>query len=204
MLHILYNTKAPSYLTLVSMLRREIHLLSLALPPTTLALDDLKLAYRQHFSTLVIRPPRKQDTVLLGTTDPGKRFKKKYKGKCSRCGKQGHKSVDCYQDPKNAHKNPRAAATAAAAITNPPSAVRPPLFCTYCKGTNHTIDRCFKKRDDDKAKSSATAAPAVTAMVLICIENIQFYTAPSADVAFTTTSRQRITATTFSDHCHCG
>ena len=33
-------------------------------------------------------------------------LKKSFKGKCSTCGKQGHKSVDCWEKEKNASKWP--------------------------------------------------------------------------------------------------
>ena len=34
-----------------------------------------------------------------------KRFKKKYKGRCKKCGKYGHKSADCRSDPSNSNNN---------------------------------------------------------------------------------------------------
>ena len=33
--------------------------------------------------------------------------KKKFKGKCNNCGKQGHMARDCWNDPKNADKRPK-------------------------------------------------------------------------------------------------
>ena len=34
-------------------------------------------------------------------------LKKSFTGKCSTCGKQGHKSVDCWEKEKNASKQPQ-------------------------------------------------------------------------------------------------
>ena len=46
--------------------------------------------------------------AATSTTGGNQRFnqKKKFNGKCNECGKQGHKAVDCWNNPKNASKRP--------------------------------------------------------------------------------------------------
>lgn len=36
---------------------------------------------------------------------------------------------------------------------------RKPLLCTYCKRTNHTVDRCWNKERDEKAAAAAASNP---------------------------------------------
>jgi hypothetical protein len=49
----------------------------------------------------------KGSVMLVATPPPeGKKFPKHFKQSCSLCGKQGHKSVDLYSRPENAHKRP--------------------------------------------------------------------------------------------------
>ena len=31
----------------------------------------------------------------------------KFNGNCNQCGKKGHKAIDCWENPKNAHKRPK-------------------------------------------------------------------------------------------------
>jgi hypothetical protein len=61
-------------------------------------------------------------------------------------GKEGHKSLDCYTRPENAHKNPRnKAAHKALVAASPPKLT---ITCSYCKKTGHAKKHCYKKRND--------------------------------------------------------
>jgi hypothetical protein len=59
-----------------------------------------------------------------------------FKGKCSKCGKYGHKRAECRSSPTKD--------VAAMAQGNGPQTKAGGLYCTYCKKPGHTKDRCFK------------------------------------------------------------
>ena len=77
----------------------------------------------------------------------------KFKGKCHKCGKYGHKGSDC--------KNPNSPSTGNTNAGNNTSNTKNSsngkgkFFCTYCKGTNHTVDRCFKRIKAEKNNDTA-------------------------------------------------
>jgi hypothetical protein len=62
-------------------------------------------------------------SVMLVATPPPKvnEFPKQFKKSCSLCGKQGHKSVDCYSIPENAQKKPGFKANEKALTTTEPN-----------------------------------------------------------------------------------
>ena len=91
-------------------------------------------------------------------------FKKQFKKECRICGKKGHKGADCWDLPKNAHKRPgnkRSHKPEAANITG--GYKGPP--CDYCKMTNHSTDRCFKKQKDEKQKKKDNSERAEVLMI---------------------------------------
>jgi hypothetical protein len=97
-------------------------------------LDYVQAKYREIYATLKKRQGKSSSKIpvmLLATTPPKKKFTKPFKKDCSLCGKQGHKSVDCYTRPENAHKNPHNKAPNKALVTEGPPT------CTYCKKTGH-------------------------------------------------------------------
>jgi hypothetical protein len=54
-----------------------------------------------------IKTQPKGSIMLVDTPPPkGKRVPIQFKKSCCLCGKHGHKSVDCYSRPDNAHKKP--------------------------------------------------------------------------------------------------
>jgi cobalamin biosynthesis Co2+ chelatase CbiK len=85
--------------------------------------------------------------MLLTTTK--KKLHKQFKKKCCLCGKQGHKSVDCYSRPENAHKKH---GYKAAALTTTSSTPKADITCQYCHKKGHTEKQCFKKKREDKVK----------------------------------------------------
>jgi hypothetical protein len=58
-----------------------------------------------------------------------------FKGKCSKCGKYGHKRTECKSTKDVA---------AVAQGKGPHTKSFGGLYCTYCKKPGHTKDRCFK------------------------------------------------------------
>mgnify|MGYP003529781724 CR=1 FL=1 len=85
--------------------------------------------------------------------------KRQIKTDCNVCGKKGHKGVDCWENPKNAHKRPKnwkskAEKSNSALIADTKTATKKDLFCTYCKKTNHKVENCFQKQRHEKANES--------------------------------------------------
>jgi hypothetical protein len=71
-------------------------------------LDSFHVKFREIYATIQASKTRynpKDTPVMLQSTNK-KKFPKQFKKNCSLCGKQGHKSVDCYSRPENAHKKP--------------------------------------------------------------------------------------------------
>ena len=45
------------------------------------------------------------DDEALFVKGTNKKIKKQFKGSCRICGKQGHKAIDCWENPRNKNKN---------------------------------------------------------------------------------------------------
>jgi hypothetical protein len=84
--------------------------------------------------------------------------KKSFKKDCSLCGKQGHKSVNCWNKSENAHNKPGAKIPDKALSATTKSSVT----CPYCHKTGHTEQQCYKKR-----KQSAKKDKEVNVMLLV-------------------------------------
>jgi hypothetical protein len=157
---VIYNTKAPAYQMQVTILKDQTNTESIRLKNDTNCVKEVTLNYVQTkfseiYSMLQLNKGRpssstsaKGPVVLLatGTSSTKKKFTKPFKKDCSLCGKQGHKSVDCYTHPEKAHKNPRNKVNQKALVTTSPT--RSTISCTYCQKTGHTEKNCFKKRND--------------------------------------------------------
>ena len=65
---------------------------------------------------------------------------KKYKGRCSSCGKIGHKKEDCWENKNKKVQSEKA--------------TREDRFCGYCKRKGHTEPYCNKKKKDEREKKS--------------------------------------------------
>jgi hypothetical protein len=71
-----------------------------------------------------------------------------FKKSCSLCGRQGHKSVNCFSRLENAHKKPGFKAIEKALTTTAPTS-KSCLTCTYCQKPGHAEKRCYKKKNDE-------------------------------------------------------
>jgi hypothetical protein len=80
-------------------------------------------------------------------SSPKKKFTKQFKKNCSLCGKQGHKSPDCYSRPENAHKK---SGYKPAALTAAPLIPKSDITCHFCNKKGHTEKKCFKKKREEK------------------------------------------------------
>ena len=73
----------------------------------------------------------------------------RYKGKCNKCGKQGHKAVDCRSNGAGANK-----------AKNGKGGGGGKKFegkCHYCQKTGHRASDCFKKKRDKGREQANTA-----------------------------------------------
>jgi hypothetical protein len=152
---IIYNTKAPAYQMQVTILKDQITTESIRLKNDTSyvkedTLDYVQAKFRELYSVVQLHKGHpsssvKGPVVLLttGTSPTTKKFTKPFKKDCSLCGKQGHKSVDCYTCPENTHKNPRNKANPKALVAaSPPGST---ISCTYCQNTGHTETKLFQQ-----------------------------------------------------------
>ncbi|CAI6356301.1 unnamed protein product [Macrosiphum euphorbiae] len=72
------------------------------------------------------------------------------KGNCHICGKYGHYARDCRfkkGNPRNEGNKPS---------TNRPTA-NAYLICTYCSKQGHTIDKCYKKKNEDRRRKGESS-----------------------------------------------
>ena len=77
-----------------------------------LTIEDMEEAMDQVWrqSGAAKKSDKDDNELALASQDQGKSGKKKnyrFKGNCNKCGKFGHKGVDCWMDPKNADKRPK-------------------------------------------------------------------------------------------------
>jgi hypothetical protein len=96
-------------------------------------------------------------------TTPRKSFPKNFKKDCRLCGKQGHKSVDCWNKPENTHKKPGAKLPDKALSATTKSSIT----CYYCHKTGHTEHNCYKK-----CNKSAKKEEKVNVMLLVTDHNL--------------------------------
>ena len=71
-------------------------------------------------------------------------FVKTFKGKCRNCGKQGHKSVDCWEKEENKHKRPKNYTTE----KKGKGRHNPNIICYNCKEKGHIKSKCPKLKEE--------------------------------------------------------
>jgi hypothetical protein len=71
-------------------------------------LESVKVKFREIYATIQASKTRTypKDTPVMLLSKNKKKLPKQINKSGSVCGKQGHKSVDCYSRPENAHKKP--------------------------------------------------------------------------------------------------
>jgi hypothetical protein len=138
---IIYSTNPAAYQVPLAIIKDQIRLEDIRLKADITYVREVTLIYVQGKSS------SKGPVMLLttGTSPTEKKFTQPFKKDCSLFGKQGHKSVECYTRPENAHKNPHNQATNKPLGTAGPP--RSPLSCTYCKKTGHAEKNCYSTQD---------------------------------------------------------
>jgi hypothetical protein len=93
--HIMYNTKSAMYKMILGINQARLS------NKTVQHAADNTYAFTVTWESSMLHPRGPQPVLCLATSLPKKRFPKKLKKDCSLCGKQGHKSVDCFSCPEN-------------------------------------------------------------------------------------------------------
>ena len=108
-----------------------------------LTLEDVRTKLRAKFERM---------SQGRGGSNPGKevalmagKFKKKFKGMCHLCGKQGHKRDDCWQNEANADKRPKNWKPSSNQPTDQSKKQRYSGKCNYCGIRGHKEEECCKK-----------------------------------------------------------
>jgi len=134
-IHIL-NTLPIEYDSVVEAMERK-------LTKKKLTTNKLKVELRTKYSRL-----KRTQTVTddIGLFANG--FKKKFKGTCRICGKQGHKAADCWENPNNSNnrlnKN-----------NDKKNQSKSGIKCFYCGKLGHIKSECRKYLADTAAKKSS-------------------------------------------------
>jgi hypothetical protein len=168
---ILYNTKPKMYETVIALIKRDI-----SRNRASVTLNSIKEDYRQVYQSSVINKTVKgtHEKVLTATEKKKGKFKKVFKGDCRICGKKGHKGDDCWDNEKNKDKRPsfyKAASkrkeSANTANDTDKKDDKKVITCSYCNKVGHSIEKCFKKQNDEKKESAGIAEA-----VLCCYDTI--------------------------------
>jgi hypothetical protein len=119
----------------------------------TITLDDLKRDIRQVYNQnthSIFSHGKNKELVFIAVQGRGKPcFKKAFKGDCRICGKQGHKSADCWESDKNKDKRTSNYKSTSAGRSDK-SDDKKKLHCTSCNKDGQTMDRCFRKKRTEK------------------------------------------------------
>jgi hypothetical protein len=106
---------------------------------SNLTLLDVKKVYRTVFASLKQTSSNTRDrqieSALYTRVNPGRTYKKVFKGDCRTCGQKGHTYADCWNKPQNKDERPanwksKNSQEAAHAITTNKG-----LQCDYCHTT---------------------------------------------------------------------
>jgi hypothetical protein len=145
--YIVYNAQPRIYQTVLTLVKRYLS------RKITITLDDLKRDIRQVYNQntpITFSHGKHKELVLSAAQGKGKPlFKKVLKGDCRICGMKGHKAADCWVSDKNKDKRPSNYKSTPADRSDK-SDDKKKLHCTYCNKDGHTMDRCFRKKRNEK------------------------------------------------------
>jgi hypothetical protein len=135
------------YQTLLTLVKRDLN------HNIRITLDDLKRDIRQvhnQNTNSTFSHGKNKEFVLSAVQGKGKPcFRKVFKGDCRICCKKGHKAVDCWVSDKNKDKRPSNNKSTSAGRSDMPDDKKK-LHSTYCNKDGHTMDRCFRKKRNEK------------------------------------------------------
>jgi hypothetical protein len=164
--HIVYNVKPGMYQTTLAIIKRE---LNNSIPVKLENLKkDLRQVYIQNSGPDGHRA--KKETVLVASHG-GKKFPKRFKGDCRLCGRKGHKAGECWENDKNRDKRPSTFKPKTTSYSGGTPGERPKLHCSHCGKDNHTIDRCYKKQQEEQRRNKSHE---MTDVMMVSIDDLCF------------------------------
>jgi hypothetical protein len=124
--------------------KHEAHVTSEKKDLANLKLKDMKKSISAHWK-FFIKDDEKSDEVFCGEDGKSKTGKKswtskKFKGDCRKCGKQGHKAVDCHVKSGNENSSTTGGAN------NPKNAG---VTCHACQAKGHHARDCPNKKTEE-------------------------------------------------------
>ena len=153
MIHILNNLPSQ-YETIVEKLISEISILKI---------EDVREEIQSKYRRLMKyadEDNEKAEQVLVASNT----FKKKFKGKCNKCGIYGHKAAEC-RNVGNETRNRNSGANSSGRFNGK---------CNYCGKIGHKEAVCRKKLREKGSTESANAATEIEEeMVLMCHEVLE-------------------------------
>jgi hypothetical protein len=145
--HIVYNAQPRIYQTLFTLVKRDLS------HKVTISIENLKRDMRpvyNHNTNSTFSHGKNIELVLSAVQSRGKpRCKKVFKGDCRICGEKGHKAADCWESDRNKYKRPSNCKSSPGGRSDK-SDDKKKLHCTYCNKDGHTMDRCFRKKRNEK------------------------------------------------------
>ncbi len=112
-------------------------------PDNKIDMADIRTRLRNKYNKLKLRYSNSTENddskeKALATTQPRRAFK----GRCSNCGRWGHKAADCKKKEKSGDE----------AGTEPGKTFE--ITCYYCQGKGHKASECNKKKADKAEKEA--------------------------------------------------
>jgi hypothetical protein len=155
---ILYNITPPMYQMTVAIIKRDLQ------RKITITLPELQADLRHLYSQHELLKGNSFTPRINGSQGRGRGdnatmlavYPTQVKSNCNLCGKRGHKSVDCWDHPRNinkrpgSYKGPRNESPGKAKATSMVEKAK--LVCTYCHKQDHLEANCFKKKAMEKNK----------------------------------------------------
>jgi hypothetical protein len=159
---ILYNITPPMYQMTAAIIKRDLQRkITITLPELQ---ADLRHLYSQHeLSKGYNLTPRINGIQGRGRGDNATMlavYPTQVKSNCNLCGKRVHKSVECWDHPRNnnkrpgSYKDPRNGTPGKAKAK--PMVEKANLVCTYCHKPNQSEANCFKKKQWKNIKKKIT------------------------------------------------
>jgi hypothetical protein len=151
---IIYNTKPLAYQMQLTVIKNQLAMEAIRFDKDNsyvkeVTLESVQVKFREMYATIQASKTRSsfKDTPVRLLSTNKKKFPKQFRKNFSLCGKQCHKSVDCYSRPENAHKKP---GYKAAALITTSSTTKSDITCHCCNKKGHTEKQRFKKKREEK------------------------------------------------------
>jgi hypothetical protein len=161
-----YNAHPRIYQTLFTLVKQYLK------HKVTISFEDLKRDMRQVYhqnTNSTFSHGKNKELSLSAVHGRGKPlFKKVFKGDCRICVKKDTKLLNFGNQIKNRDKHPSNYKFTPAGISDK-SDDKKKLHCTYCNKDGHTMDRCFRKKQNEEKDDKQDNAD----LVMIAIDGLE-------------------------------